>query len=188
MACARLWRSSPSGVKFRSLWGFDSFKGLPEDRLPGGTWHQGMYDATEAVPTHDIEDAQRTAMATIDYPNTGFIVGWFNESLTSTLVEERRMKPALFVDVDCDMYSSTFAALDWMFSNNLVAQGETGTYFYFDDMQSVDPPSVERQAMDAITVKYNISWDDLTSRDDSLEYTTKYPEHYLFKVLSYRHL
>eukprot|EP00747_Dinoflagellata_sp_TGD_P024879 gnl/TRDRNA2_/TRDRNA2_130865_c0_seq1.p1 gnl/TRDRNA2_/TRDRNA2_130865_c0~~gnl/TRDRNA2_/TRDRNA2_130865_c0_seq1.p1 ORF type:complete len:320 (+),score=49.25 gnl/TRDRNA2_/TRDRNA2_130865_c0_seq1:76-1035(+) len=183
-----LGQFSKAGVKFRNLWGFDSFRGLPEDQVPDKQWKQGEYNPTKQMPTGDIEDAQQTAMATISYPNTNFIVGWYNESLTSGLAEERTMKPALFVDVDCDMYSSTFAALDWLFSSHLVAQGETGTYFYFDDVVfGRQHPTVERQAMDAITKKYNISWDDLTSRD-SKTFKEKWSEPYLFKVLSYSHL
>ena len=43
---------------------------------------------------------------------THFVKGYFNDSLTDELVRRRRFQPALFVDLDCDLYISTIQACD----------------------------------------------------------------------------
>jgi hypothetical protein len=40
------------------------------------------------------------------------------------------MKPAVFVDLDADIYSSTYTALDFMFRNGLI---QRGTLLAYDD-------------------------------------------------------
>ena len=46
-----------------------------------------------------------------------------SESLTSDLVRQHGMRPALYVDIDTDIYVSTYQALDWLCANKLLVPG-----------------------------------------------------------------
>eukprot|EP00747_Dinoflagellata_sp_TGD_P001797 gnl/TRDRNA2_/TRDRNA2_102476_c1_seq2.p1 gnl/TRDRNA2_/TRDRNA2_102476_c1~~gnl/TRDRNA2_/TRDRNA2_102476_c1_seq2.p1 ORF type:complete len:177 (-),score=17.54 gnl/TRDRNA2_/TRDRNA2_102476_c1_seq2:19-549(-) len=148
-------------ITFRKFWGFDAFKGLPTFTAKDEKLSKGIYEANQYNPQNRLtvmkanttseELVKRIAMRHINYVNaiphfhyhysTEFIQGFFNDTLTPTLATERGMKPALFVDLDCDIYESTYQALDWLFGSGLMAQAPFGTYVYFDDWFS--PPQRE---------------------------------------------
>lgn len=61
------------------------------------------------------------------------VPGWFDASLTDELrreVSDRQIDPT-FVCIDCDYYSSTIVALEWL--RPLL---KSGALFYFDDIWS----------------------------------------------------
>ena len=92
----------------------DSFEGLPED------WHPGIgagYFATGKPP--DIPD-----------PRVRFEVGWFDQTLPNFAAPDHDQ---LIINIDCDLYSSAFTALDWA-SPLLVS----GTLLYFDEYSDRD--------------------------------------------------
>ena len=60
--------------------------------------------------------------------------GFFNETMTATLAKAEGMRPAFFVDVDCDLFISTHQALDWLFLNGLL---KVGTLVGYDDWWTV---------------------------------------------------
>merc|ERR1712118_484750 len=96
------------------LFGFDSFKGLPQedaDKLKIGVWKEGNFLPAASLETI-IQEAGGPEIAQV-------VPGFFNESLHSGLVAERNMGPAFYVEIDCDLYASTFPALDFLFSNNI---------------------------------------------------------------------
>jgi hypothetical protein len=70
------------------VYGFDSFRGLPED------WRSGI-----AAGTFALKVAPKVP------PNAELVVGWFNETLDGFLASH----PGLikFLHIDCDLYSST---------------------------------------------------------------------------------
>ena len=96
-----------------SLGGDDSFEGvervdkaarkLQADRELRFDDENDGDDATEVSPA--IELARRS------------------ESLTSDLVRQHGMRPALYVDIDTDIYVSTYQALDWLCANKLLVPG-----------------------------------------------------------------
>ena len=47
-------------------------------------------------------------------PNTTYVPGFFNQTLTAALLRLYPFQPALFVDIDCDLFTSTWQALDWL--------------------------------------------------------------------------
>ena len=55
-----------------------------------------------------------------------FIVGSYNESLPQTIVHDRRMQSAVYVDIGCDLKQHMFQALDWLFANHLMGLGWAG--------------------------------------------------------------
>ena len=77
------------------------------------------------------------------------IVGFFSESLNKCPVE--KMKPASWVDIDVDLYSSTIEAMTFMMDNKLIIPG---TLLYYDDWKGFS--CGEGRAHQEISVKYGL--------------------------------
>jgi hypothetical protein len=72
----------------KQVYGFDSFEGLPED------WYEGYGKGHFAQPKLPEVPA-----------NVGLIKGWFEDTLPGFL--EQHPGPVSFLNIDCDLYSST---------------------------------------------------------------------------------
>ena len=132
----------------RRFWGFDSFQGLPPDAPAasnrtgrGATSYSSMVGAAGAFGPQSFSVAallkltsQEAMMVRLDryLRDTRFkwIPGFFNESLTPGLAQERGMRPALYVDIDVDIYISSYQALDWLCKHKLIRRG---TIIGYDD-------------------------------------------------------
>ena len=90
------------------LYGFDSFKGLPEDWL---CWKKGSF-RTQYRPT---------------LQNTELVEGWYRD--TVPMFAAQHPQPVSFMHIDCDLYSSTKTILD-TFSGQVVP----GTVILFDEL------------------------------------------------------
>ncbi|HDV5737353.1 TPA: class I SAM-dependent methyltransferase, partial [Legionella pneumophila] len=93
----------------RKIFGFDSFQGLPED------WHHekaGSYSTYGKIPS----------VAN----NVTLIAGWFNETLPD--FKKNNREPIAFMNIDCDLYSSTKLVF-----NELNSQIAPGTIIVFDE-------------------------------------------------------
>jgi len=93
----------------QAVHGFDSFEGLPE------VWHlepKGSYTTKGEIP---------------EVPkNVTLHAGWFENTLPGFLKDHR--EPVRFLNIDCDIYSSTRTVLD-----ALAAQIVSGTVIVFDE-------------------------------------------------------
>ena len=94
------------------LYGFDWFKGLPEDWRPG--FEQGLF--TQARPPSTEK-------------NVRLIVGLFQETLPSFL--SNHSEPTSFIHVDCDLYSSTLYILSTLLDRGRI---RAGTIILFDEL------------------------------------------------------
>jgi hypothetical protein len=107
------------------LLGFDSFMGLPDD-APGHdidpNWQRGHWDSGDVRAKLSIEMGGPRKVR--------FVKGFFNESLNPSLLQKLSLKPAQYIDIDVDLYSSSVQALDFMFGQGLV---QTGTLIGYDD-------------------------------------------------------
>ena len=105
------------------LYGFDSFKGLPE------RWN-GMPEGSFATPYR------------VPLPNTKLIEGLFEETLPGFLREHPGH--VSFMHIDCDLYSSTKTVLQ-AFSDRIVS----GTVILFDEYFGYpDCETYERKAFE----------------------------------------
>lgn len=95
--------------KENTIYGFDSFKGLPE------TWRSGIEKGTFAKDELPIVNN-----------NVTLVKGWFNETLPVFL--EQHQKQCAFIHIDCDLYSSTKCIFDL-----LKKQIVPGTIIVFDE-------------------------------------------------------
>ena len=103
---------------------FDSFEGLPEmdpsDSMP--IWKKGDLKTGEADFVNLVTDHG------MPREKLKIVKGFYNESLTPALRDELLPEKAAVVYIDCDLYSSTAAALN--FSQEFL---QKGTVLVFDD-------------------------------------------------------
>jgi hypothetical protein len=150
-----------SKVPFRQFWGFDSFEGLPQESkhtqrsaVSEKEWQAGMWSIADYLGVWSAGKLEAKLKKMISDPRVEFVTGWYNESLTSTVAAERNMRPALFVEVDCDLYISSVLALDWMLSQRLIVPG---TLIGYDDILTGGSLSGEAQAHREMVAKYNLN-------------------------------
>jgi len=96
-------------VPTETVYGFDSFEGLPEDWFPGN--EKGKF----AVP--QLPNVRS---------NVKLVKGWFDETLPIFLANNSN--ECAFIHIDCDLYSSTRTVL-----NELKNRVANGTIIVFDE-------------------------------------------------------
>ena len=92
-----------------TVWGFDSFEGLPERWRDG--FERGRFKLQKLPKVRS---------------NVKLVKGWFNETIPPFL--EENQGPLRFLHVDCDLYSSTTTIFE-CFRNRIVS----GTVIVFDE-------------------------------------------------------
>lgn len=107
------------------MYGFDSFEGLPEATgIDAGDtrFFEGQYACSrEEVESNLLKNGMKLDRATL-------IEGYYEDSLTDQLHQAHPFKKAAVVLLDCDYYSSTIIAMDW-----LDRYVDVGTVLLFDD-------------------------------------------------------
>lgn len=93
----------------KTVYGFDSFEGLPEG------WRDGFEKGS-----FKIEDIPKVNK------NVKLVKGWFEDSLPSFIKEHP--EKCSFIHIDCDLYSSTKTIFD-----NLHNKVQKGTILIFDE-------------------------------------------------------
>jgi O-methyltransferase len=108
MACFDRARRA-AGLEPMRLVGFDSFQGLPpsaEAEEPD-RWRTGMFRCS-------ADEARETLRhAGVDLDQVRLVEGWFDETLTEQTRRGEGMENASVIMLDCDLYSSAKAALDF---------------------------------------------------------------------------
>lgn len=107
-------RKIAGGFPDKTVYGFDSFEGLPEDWRP--SIQKGAFSCD--VPT-DLPE------------NVTLVKGWFEDTLVPFLEEHEG--PVAFLHVDCDIYSATKTIFD-----NLKDRIVDGTIIIFDEIFGYD--------------------------------------------------
>lgn len=121
-ACRRL------DLNDTNFYGFDSFQGLPEvDDVDaaGGHFFEGQFAASRK------EVEKHLTTHGIDWSRARLTEGFFDQSLTTELKAALPRRCAGVVLLDCDLYSSTIVALDWL-EDMLI----DGAVVLFDDWDS----------------------------------------------------
>jgi Macrocin-O-methyltransferase (TylF) len=143
---------------FNTLWGFDSFEGLPEcnaEPLFQDSWAAGGFDSRKLFDKSTPEDASKHIENMIGNPKYKPIIGFYENTLNDDMA--KRMKPALIVDIDVDLYSSAYTVLDFVFRNKLYVKG---TLLMYDDWGGSigweTRSSGESRAHAELTKKYGI--------------------------------
>lgn len=128
-----------ANIPVRKFFCFDSFVGLPEETaepIAQPDWHEGAFNACKKFGVNTVNecinvvDREIHKHANFEETPIVYVPGFFEDVLTDNLAKELDMRPAAFIDMDADIYSSTYTALDFMFRNNLVKRG---TFIAYDD-------------------------------------------------------
>eukprot|EP00976_Prorocentrum_cordatum_P075837 1182057-Prorocentrum_minimum.AAC.7 len=98
------FESAPSDVEFAPP---DSFTGLPEESADVPLlqhWEVGQYDSGKKGYSVESMTSQFGGPGKVQ-----FVKGFYNESLSPASIGpfRRKMRPAFYVDIDCDLYVST---------------------------------------------------------------------------------
>ena len=121
--CAKFFKKSDEDAP--AFYAFDSFEGLPDvnQQMDGEVWEKGEYNASRKAFKRRIRSSARGW-------KVGVVAGLFHDSLKDgeEVIREQGIKPAAFVNVDCDLYEPAVDVLK--FITPLV---QTGTVLYFDD-------------------------------------------------------
>jgi hypothetical protein len=142
----------------------------------------GGYSAADALNESRLSAVVSTIHARVNRKNSTLVAGYFNETLNAGLLERARQfghpfQPALYVDVDVDIYPSAYQCMDWMLANNLIVPTSIIRY---DDWpapgDNVGANYGEARAHHEITQKYGIRWEQLHGYGRTSKYT--------FQVLS----
>ena len=132
-------------IKFGTLWGFDSFAGLPSISAheagyqDQGDLRAGQYNALRCL-RRDFSQFEADLRAVVKDDRLRLVRGFYNESLpalpASTIAQ---MQPAFLIDFDGDFYESTIGPYEFLWRHCLVA---VGTFVYYDDLQVCHPQHV----------------------------------------------
>jgi hypothetical protein len=150
------------GVK---AWAFDTFQGMPSAEKDEPTfdmhWRRGQFRPAKAV--NGVEVASQLPQLGKHAARVRTVVGPFKESLVAGLAAQRGMEPAVYIDIDADLYSSSKQALDWLFREGLVVKGTVIGYDdYWDLACKHASTNVERygeaRAHAEMAAKYNVEF------------------------------
>jgi O-methyltransferase len=97
-------------VRNMRLFGFDAFEGLPADaeKEDEGVWKKGFY--TCSFPQMQTCLQKRG----INPGDMEWVQGWYDKTLNASLTEKFNIKDVGIAFIDCDTYSSSKAALDYL--------------------------------------------------------------------------
>jgi len=149
-------------VQFGRFVGFDSFTGLPPEaakiapeQMEGDHWKPGAFSAADTLGEYNRERLLEQIRTTIAYPDTVLVPGMFEDSLTEELAAT--MRPAMFVDIDCDLYISARQCLEWMAKHKLWFPG---TVVRYDDWKGTPEwEGGESLAHKEVSEIYNLEWE-----------------------------
>lgn len=156
--------------KIRKMFGFDSFEGLPEEKndvYAHESWYRGAFNAEELFKTKDKSEIIKKILEVIGPREHEILLipGFYDKVLNNDLVRKYDMKPASFVNIDCDIYTSAYLALDFMFKNNLIVKD---TFIRYDDWGGTpEYKGGESKAHREIQEKYNVDFKLIYRKDDN---------------------
>lgn len=92
------------------LFGFDAFEGLPagSENEDDGVWKKGFYTCS----FEDMENCLRRR--NVNPGEITWVRGWYDQTLTEETKSKYQLENLGIVFIDCDTYSSSKAALDFI--------------------------------------------------------------------------
>lgn len=146
------------GIEYHNLFGFDSFTGFPsmkkEVEIDPDTYSQWIsLDFNIVNEDNSIDDVINEIKSHFERPPI-IVPGYYEESLKSDIVKIHDMKPAAFVHLDSDLYTSTKTILEFLFENSLIVSGTILLYDEWGDTFSSGKFFGEERAHSEISEKY----------------------------------
>ena len=142
-------------IKYNNIVGFDSFEGFPsfeiEYKKDPNTYKEWGKMNFSLI---DEKDTIIKEINSFFEKKPILIPGFFENSLKDDIVNIFNFKPASFVHIDCDLYTSTYTALDFLFRNNLIVKDTIITYDEWGPLFKKGEPFGEHRAHLEISKKY----------------------------------
>ena len=180
------------GIAFTGhVWGFDSFEGMPAEdmrfksklRQRDKGWLAGGLNTAEQLGIADWTQLCRTIIRNIGHSapeRIHMLRGFYNESLRGgrRLAHRLQMKPALIVDFDCDLYTSSEQAMRFTLDAGVLVPG---SYVYLDDIMpwvwrdTTQPSTEQKLAFEQLTSEYGLTWHELKHNATRREHAYQRP-------------
>lgn len=142
---------------FKRILGFDSFEGLPAEDPDVAIYDghlEGAFKIEDPEGKLGLDDIVKCIGKLLrQYPNgekVEIVKGFYDQTLTPALVTRLNLKPALFIDIDADLYISTRQLLEFMTENHLIVPG---TILYYDDWGGIPEYTGGESLAHAVWVK-----------------------------------
>jgi hypothetical protein len=136
----------------KTVYGFDSFSGLPEDWVGRGQT-KGTFDLGGDDPNFLFRGIPFDLEGLKVCPNVNFIKGWFDDTLPKFMEENN--KPISFIHLDSDIYSSAKCVFE-----NTVKNIKNGCIIVFDELLSYPAFEIhEWKAWWEFVEKYDIEFE-----------------------------
>jgi hypothetical protein len=159
-------------VKYKKIIGFDSFKGFPDFKNEYAV-DPNTYTAWESMDfsciKHDSEIETKLTQLKRKFIDEPILVpGFYEDSLKDSIVQDYNLEPALFLHIDCDLYTSTYTVLDFMYRNNLIRSGTIIKYDEWGPLFKPGEPFGEERAHLEMIEKYGGEFETLQSIGDKI--------------------
>jgi len=137
------------------FFGFDSFLGLPEEKLDKHSpWKTGQFTTDGEISS-----------ALLSNPDINIIDGWFSDTLNDSLIPKFNGKKIGIAHIDCDIYTSTVEVLDFIIENDLLCDGsillydDWGAYRQGGLSEDYEYSVAEARAHKEMVEKYNLNFE-----------------------------
>lgn len=123
-------------IKINHFFGFDSWKGLPAEKLGikrSPDWAPGNFSAIEefgVASTEEVIDIVQSKIKKIYPQGLEIVSGWFADTLHRETIRKHSIPQVDFVNLDTDLMISTEQVLNFLFENDLL---KDGAIIRFDD-------------------------------------------------------
>lgn len=140
---------------FNRVFAYDSWLGLPDTKHEewfNRDWDVGSFCALKEFNVKTIEELLPLLREKIGHDVT-FISGWYKDTLNKITVDKYKLKQAMYVNIDVDIYSSTKQVLDFCLDYGIIAPG---TVFRYDDWMSCGTSEGNQRAHYEMLEKRNV--------------------------------
>jgi hypothetical protein len=163
--CGVLTYMEDNDVELHRYIGFDSFEGLPDEIMDINNnpfWVKGRYSINNYLKKDlDIYDYKNFLHESNRLPIRYFdkfevIKGFYSDTLNKETINNHKLRPALFINIDCDLYTSTIEVLDFIFRNKLFVPNKT--IIRYDDWanNNMEYLTGQSKAHSEMTKKYGV--------------------------------
>jgi hypothetical protein len=155
---------SNNDIIFNNFVGFDSLKGLPLEKIDKNNnknWIKGKFSIEEKFKKDLSEKEYINYLINNDslplkYKDKFIMIkGFYEDTLNENILS--KLKLPIFINIDCDIYTSTIQVLEFIFKNKLYINGKT--IIRYDDWanNNMEYKTGQSLAHKEMTQKYNIN-------------------------------
>lgn len=159
-------------IHYDKIVGFDSFQGFPSFKKEYAI-DPNTYRDWETMDFSCVKDKTQIESTLINLKQKFIdepllIPGYYEDSLKDEIITHHNLGPALFVHIDCDLYTSTHTVLDFLYKHNIIQSGTILKYDEWGPLFKPDEPFGEERAHLEMLQKYGGAYDQLETMGDKI--------------------